>query len=376
MALTIDLMGWQRKWLRAVLAPDCRIGVLSGPRGLGKSTLTALIARRFLTPGDKLHVHGGEAHLVAASLAQCRRTTFKQLKRMIGDDPEYVIGETVNHAFCRHRPSGAVVDVLAANSKTAQGLVDPAFVLADEPGAWEIVGGLAVSDALETALDKPGSEMRIIYIGTLAPKATGPGHWYFDLVAGGSDPASGVHVLHLKGNADKWASTATIRACNPLMWKHEKSRRRLLMERDKAVNDSRLRARFQSYRLNVPSRDESELLLATDDIKRSCARPPALPGGRPIVGIDLGGGRAWSAAVALWGKRPLRSLGSRAGNPGPGSAREARPGSGTNLSAARRAWPATHCGQVARPATGAACRGDPRPLGRPGGRDLRPLPLV
>ena len=76
--------------------------------------------------------------------------------------------------------------------------------------------------------------------------------------------------------------------------------RKLLEERDAARRDSRLKARFLSYRLNVPTGDESTMLLTVDDFERVTARPVAGREGRPIVGVDLGGGRAWSAAVAIW----------------------------------------------------------------------------
>ena len=64
--------------------------------------------------------------------------------------------------------------------------------------------------------------------------------------------------------------------------------------------DSRLKARFLSYRLNVPSGDESEILLTVADWEAIEDRP--VPGrvGKAIVGVDLGGGRALSSAVALW----------------------------------------------------------------------------
>ena len=42
------------------------------------------------------------------------------------------------------------------------------------------------------------------------------------------------------------------------------------------------------------------MLLTVDDWKRVTARPVPEREGRPIVGVDLGGGRAWSAAVAVW----------------------------------------------------------------------------
>ena len=49
------------------------------------------------------------------------------------------------------------------------GIVNCPLLVADEPGAWEATGGQLMSDAIETALGKPGSAMKVIYIGTLAP---------------------------------------------------------------------------------------------------------------------------------------------------------------------------------------------------------------
>ena len=77
-------------------------------------------------------------------------------------------------------------------------------------------------------------------------------------------------------------------------------RKRLLLERDEARRDTRLKARFMSYRLNLPTSDESGVLLTVDDWKGLAKRAVPERQGSPIVGIDLGGGRAWSAAVAMW----------------------------------------------------------------------------
>ena len=55
-----------------------------------------------------------------------------------------------------------------------------------------------------------------------------------------------------------------------------------------------------SYRLNRPAGDESTMLLSVPDYQLVTARPVPERDGRPIVGVDLGGGRAWSAAAAVW----------------------------------------------------------------------------
>ena len=60
----------------------------------------------------------------------------------------------------------------------------------------------------------------------------------------------------------------------------------------------------------MPSADESTTLLTVDDFKAMAARPVPDREGRPIVGIDLGANRAWSAAVAIYqsGRIEARAL--------------------------------------------------------------------
>ena len=78
-------------------------------------------------------------------------------------------------------------------------------------------------------------------------------------------------------------------------------KQKLLQERDAArEGHSRLKGRFLSYRLNVPSGDESTVLLTVEDWDLVCSRAVPPREGRPLVGVDLGGGRSWSAATAIW----------------------------------------------------------------------------
>ena len=199
----LDLRPFQRRFLRSALAPAITVSALSLPRGNGKSTLTAHLAKRFLTPGDPLNVPNSESHIIAASIGQARRTVFKQLRAMVGDDPAFKVAESVNNCHVDHKGSRSRISILAANGKTAQGLVDVPFVFADEPGAWEVTGGQLVWDALDTALGKPGSSMRVMLIGTLAPALSG---WWIDLVADGS--GGSVHVTALQGNPEQWDKLA------------------------------------------------------------------------------------------------------------------------------------------------------------------------
>ena len=294
----MDLRRFQKTFLRGVLASGIDTATLSMPRGNGKSTLAAYILTRGLTPGDSLWRPGAEYILLAGSLEQAR-LCFRPVRADLEPTGEYRFLDSQTRIGITHVETNTKLRVISSNAKTAMGLggVANPLVVADEPGAWETVGGELMFDALQTALGKPDSEMRIIYIGTLAPQGT-EGHWWHTLATGGSGPSSYYQVL--QGDPERWDQWPEIRRCNPLTAVSAQFRRKLLEERDAARQDTSLKARFLSYRLNVPSGDESETLITPDDWVRVLARevPPAE--GRPIVGIDLGSGRAWSAAVAIW----------------------------------------------------------------------------
>ena len=57
------------------------------------------------------------------------------------------------------------------------------------------------------------------------------------------------------------------------------------------------------------------MLLTVDDWKAVVDREPPERKGRPIVGVDLGGGRAWSAATALWQSGRVEALAVAPGIP-------------------------------------------------------------
>ena len=160
---------------------------LSTPRGQGKSTLAAWLALQTLTPGSPLFEAGSENHVVGSNLGQSRRTTFGILRRMVESLPNFGSDYRVsdNSLMCRirHPKTRTEVTVLPASGKSAMGLVNARLVIADEPGSWKPADGLLMHDALQGAHGKPGSALRVLYVGTVAP-AVSP-HWWADLVEGG-----------------------------------------------------------------------------------------------------------------------------------------------------------------------------------------------
>ena len=249
---------------------------------------------RSLSPGDELFVSGAEVVLLAGSLEQAR-LCFRFVRAALQSDADYRFLDSSTKIGITHKPTNTRLRVISSNGRTALGLVGIPLVICDEPGSWEVAGGELMHDALTTSLGKPGSPMKVIYIGTLAPSSTG---WWPDLVAGGC--RDGVYVQKLQGRLDKWESWAEIRRCNPLTAVAPEFVKRLKIERAEAQEDSRLKSRFLSFRLNVPSADEATMLLDVPDYQRMVERKVPEPDGAPIVGIDLGNSRAFSAAVSIW----------------------------------------------------------------------------
>lgn len=276
------------------------------------------MAHRALTPGDPLFRQGTESHIVAASVGQARRTVFKSLRLQIGESADYRIAEAQNACHVVHKASNTRISILPANSDTAQGLVHCPLIICDEPAAWKGAGGEAMYDAIATAAGKPNSPLLQLYCGTLAARklsgeSAASATWWRDLVKSGSRP--GVHVTKIAGDKDRWDNPYEIRKCNPLLWRYPESRVELFDERDQAWTDTRLKARFLSFRMNIPSADESVVLLTTDDWELVVERPAAGAFGMPVAAVDLGGGRAWSAGVALWPSGRLEACAVAPGQP-------------------------------------------------------------
>ena len=293
----MELRKFQQEFIQRAFAPGIDIAALSLPRGNGKSFLAAHVVTRSLTPGDELFVNGQEIIQCAGSIEQAR-IVYNFVRAALEPTGEYRFIDSVTRLGITHRATNSKLRIISSNGKTAMGIVSTKIAIADEPGSWEIGGGALMWDALTGALGKPGSPLRIIIIGTLAPAAQASGHWWYDLVKAGSKGST--FVMSLQGDAATWDSWATIKRANPLTAISPEFRKKLLEERDAARADSRLKARFLSYRLNIPSADESQVLLTTADWDLIEGRAVPEPQGSPTVGVDLGGGRAWSAAVAVW----------------------------------------------------------------------------
>ena len=186
MTVEHELRPFQRRFVSAVERMGAGRCVLSIPRGNSKSWLAGYLIARSLTPGDVLHDAGAENVLLSGSLDQARYC-FRFAQSMLGEDG-YRYRDSRNEMGIVG-PDGTRLKVISSRAKGAFGLVGARLAIADEPGAFDTIKGEMMADALDTSLDKPGTNLTIVYIGTLAPSLSG---WWHDLVDGGT--RSGAHA--------------------------------------------------------------------------------------------------------------------------------------------------------------------------------------
>ena len=312
----IDLRPFQRRFVRAVESDRYDTLALTLPRGEGKTTLAGYICYRMMTPGDPLFIRRDESKLVAASLRQ-GRYIFRAMRDFIDEGydkghPDYRWADSTTQVMVTHKPTNTKIEVIACNGKTAMGIVGTRRIFCDEPGSWDNITGRLVYDAITTAQGKPDSPLQLIFVGTLAPFGV-PGHWWHGLIERGT--LGRTYVQALRGDPKKWDNPYEIRRVNPLKWLHAKSRHMLFEKRDEARVDSSEKAQFKSYRMNIPSGDEATMLIEADAFEEALKREVAPRAGRPMVSVDLGYNRAWSAAVAIWSTGRVEAMALAPGIP-------------------------------------------------------------
>ena len=303
------LRKFQKSFIAAVESGRYRQLALSLPRGNGKSALAGFLGARLLTPGDSMFKAGTESVVIASTYEQ-GRIVYRFTRDLLADLDDYRLSDSLTRVQILHKPTRTVLQVRSSNARGVLGLVNTPWVICDEPGAWTTNEGEQMFSAITTSAGKPDSPLVALFFGTISPAQAG---WWPDMIAKGTNGS--VYIQALQGRKLTWDQWSTVKQANPLMSDYEESRKVLLEERDAARSDSRLKALFLSDRLNIPTADEASVLLTIDDFEGQAKRPVPPAEGQPIVGVDLGAGRAWSAAVAIWKSGRVEALAVAPGIP-------------------------------------------------------------
>ena len=143
-------------------------------------------------------------------------------------------------------------------------------------------------------------KMTVVAVGTLAPAPlTGPSSFWPSFIASGN--GDGRHVSLLQADEEKWTDFEEVLRVNPVAAVNPHLRRTLEREHTDALASDRTSRTFKNYRLNLPGEPvNSQPLVTAAEFARVCAREVPECEGQPVVGVDLGGTRSWSAAAALW----------------------------------------------------------------------------
>ena len=293
----LAVLPFARSWVREGFAGGIEVAVLSCPRGNAKTQLAARLAALSISPGSPLFESGIEVLAVSASLEQSRvLLSFVREALGVRGEVDYRWLDSGQRLAVTHKATGTKLRVLSSSARRAMGLAQFSTIFADEPGSWEARGGRLMFDALRQSLGKRQAQ-RLVLIGTRAPAE--PGSWWPSLLDSGSGPGRHVTVLAAPPE-EPWDAWPTIRKCNPMVNSSASLRATLLRERDEARVSDTLRRSFEAFRLNRMVDVSNEVLVEADAWQRVEARdvPPRV--GRPIVGLDLGAERSWSAAWCLW----------------------------------------------------------------------------
>ena len=269
---------------------------MSCPRGSAKSWCVGQLAALGLRPGSPLFQPGIETLVVSASLEQSRIILGFVREALEEEIEEYRFLDSGQRLAVTHKATGTKLRVLSSSGKRAMGLSQFHTIYADEPASYEIRGGALMYDALRQSLGKREGQ-RLVLIGTRAPAEDG--FWWPSLLDGGSGPGTHVTVLTAP-DSEPWDAWATIRKVNPLVTRSASLRKTILRERDDARRDESQRPAFQAFRLNQQIEVYKDVLISADGWKRVEARPVPDRDGRPLVGLDLGAERSWSAAWCVW----------------------------------------------------------------------------
>ena len=291
----LRLLPWQLDFLAGAFAPDVDTAALSIARGNGKTSLCAAVAAAAVA--GPLAVPRG-ACLVAASSYEQARILFAfaldYLKPWLEAEPDrWRVLDSSTASRVEDRKTGAVLRAIGSDPRRAHGEA-PRLILADEPAQWPPNTSERMNAALSTARGKI-PDARMIALGT---RPAGGAGWFAKLLEGGPHIYAQVHAAPADAALD---DAETWEAANPSLPYFPALRTALQREAARALADGSLLPMFRALRLNAGVADTSQsTLIDADTWERVEAVELPTRSGPLVLGVDLGGASAMTAACGYW----------------------------------------------------------------------------
>lgn len=252
----------------------CRLGILSEPRGNGKTGLVAGLALcHLLGPESEPR---GEIYSAAIDRQQAG-IIFEEMEAIIEATPEFLLRVNTQHFPLKRirvmdgDGDGSKYEALSADGRRAHGL-SPTFWAYDELAQAK---DRMLLDNLQTALGKRNRSMGMV-ISTQAADDDHPLSQLIDDALTGADRSTVCHILTAPATADPF-DPATIRAVNPAFG-HFLDEADVLNEAQRARRMPSFESAFRNLRLN------QRIALHSRDI---LFQPEIWALGNPPVNIDL-----------------------------------------------------------------------------------------
>ena len=299
-----ELADFQKEWIIGAFAEGINRAALSLGRGGGKSGLLSALAALCLIPGKALYAPNFSCAAFASAFKQGKiiGEGVTGILQFLEIEGAYWITNNQNNFHVIHKKSKATLQCHGSDPRRAHGL-KPNLLLGDELAQWPPSTGPRLWSALATSLGKKKGA-RLLCIGTRPVEET----HFFEILLKDKSPDVFSLTYAADPEKDDPFDPASWRKANPGLDRDMPELSIIRSEAERARQDPQELAQFRALRLNMGTSDVAlEGFLLDPENWRAIEGTPDCRGSY-ILGIDLGGSEAFTAAAAVYSRRGVFQL--------------------------------------------------------------------
>ena len=291
-----ELADFQKEWIIGAFAEGINRAALSLGRGGGKSGLLSALAALCLIPGKALYAPNFSCAAFASAFKQGKiiGEGVTGILQFLEIEGAYWITNNQNNFHVIHKKSKATLQCHGSDPRRAHGL-KPNLLLGDELAQWPPSTGPRLWSALATSLGKKKGA-RLLCIGTRPVEET----HFFEILLKDKSPDVFSLTYAADPEKDDPFDPASWRKANPGLDRDMPELSIIRSEAERARQDPQELAQFRALRLNMGTSDVAlEGFLLDPENWRAIEGTPDCRGSY-VLGIDLGGSEAFTAAAAVF----------------------------------------------------------------------------